>query len=85
MSSITTVIVALIGSPVLIWWLSRFDRRNSSQHENNMEILNEVKNDVKDIKADVWVVRNDLYDHVAHHAHKESNDGSQGRTATTEH
>jgi len=40
------IVVALIGGPVM-WFLSRFDKRNTAQHDNNMRILNTL-----DIKAE---------------------------------
>ena len=45
--------VALIGGPVM-WFLSRFDKRNTEQHGANMEILErvETKLDRMDGKVD---------------------------------
>ena len=40
------VVVALIGGPVM-WFLSRFDKRNTEQHDRNMKVL-----DTLDIKVD---------------------------------
>lgn len=40
------VVVALIGGPVM-WFLSRFDKRNTEQHDKNMKILDKL-----DIKVD---------------------------------
>jgi len=37
------IIVALIGGPVM-WFLHRFDKRNTAQHGQNMEVLNRVEN-----------------------------------------
>ena len=53
------ILVALIGGPVM-WLLARFDRRNSDQHANNMNVLNEIKDDVRE-------VRNDLKSHIDWH------------------
>ena len=53
------ILVALIGGPVM-WLLARFDRRNSDQHSNNMNVLNEIKEDVRE-------VRNDLKSHIDWH------------------
>ncbi len=39
------VIVALIGGP-LMWFLSRFDKRNTEQHGENMRILKRVETKV---------------------------------------
>lgn len=77
------LLVALLSSPVLIWFLTRFDRRNTQQHANNMETLKEIHNSVNQVGDDVKAVRNDLYDHIAYHAHKETTpDGTQRRTGT---
>ena len=56
------VIVALITSP-LMWLLNRFDKRNSEQHANNMSVLNEIKDDVREAKADIK-------DHIKWHLDK---------------
>ena len=47
------IAVALIGGPVM-WFLSRFDKRNTEQHGQNMEILErvEIKLDRMDGKVD---------------------------------
>jgi ABC-type enterochelin transport system substrate-binding protein len=47
------VVVALIGGPVM-WFLSRFDKRNTEQHGKNMEALSRIegKQDRLDSKVD---------------------------------
>jgi hypothetical protein len=76
MNNAVTLIVGLVGSPALLWFLSsRFDKRNTEQHNNNMAILQEVHKDVHKIGNDVKEVRKDLYQHIAFHAHKETTDG----------
>ena len=47
------IVVALIGGPVM-WFLSRFDKRNTEQHGQNMKILErvETKLDRMDVKVD---------------------------------
>ena len=47
------IVVALIGGPVK-WFLSRFDKRNTEQHGQNMKILGrvEAKLDRMDGKVD---------------------------------
>jgi peptidoglycan hydrolase CwlO-like protein len=47
------IAVALIGGPMM-WFLSRFDKRNTEQHGANMEILErvETKLDRMDGKVD---------------------------------
>lgn len=39
------VIVAVIGGP-LMWLLSRFDRRNTQQHNANMKVLTRIESKV---------------------------------------
>lgn len=46
------IVVALITSP-LMWLLNRLDKRNSAQHANNMDVLNEIKADVREAKDDI--------------------------------
>lgn len=50
---ISAIAVALIGGPVM-WYLRRFDRRNSSQHSHNSETLDKIdrKLDHHDAKLD---------------------------------
>lgn len=50
---ITAIAVAVIGGPVM-WFLHRFDRRNSKQHAQNGEVLDriETKLDRHDSKLD---------------------------------
>lgn len=56
------VIVALIGGPIM-WFLSRFDKRNTEQHGRSIELLTETrdlaKSAVKKIDG-----------HITWHAHK---------------
>lgn len=66
MEWLVPIIVAVIGGP-LMWGLHRFDRRNTTQHAQNLDVLNEIKSDVKDIRQDVKNVRGDLYDHIVSH------------------
>ena len=39
------VVVALIGGPVM-WFLTRFDQRNTEQHGENQRVLNRIENKV---------------------------------------
>lgn len=57
------IIVALIGGPVM-WFLHRFDKRNTAQHGQNMEVLNRVENkmDRVDGKVDRLDVKVDRLD-----------------------
>ena len=46
------IIVALIGSP-LVWVLNRLDKRNTEQHANSMQVLQEIKEDMREAKQDI--------------------------------
>jgi hypothetical protein len=46
------IIVALITSP-LMWLLNRLDKRNTAQHANSIQMLQEIQEDVKEAKADI--------------------------------
>jgi hypothetical protein len=39
------IIVAVIGGP-LMWFLARFDKRNTQQHGANMEVLHRIETKV---------------------------------------
>lgn len=39
------VVVALIGGPVM-WFLTRFDKRNTEQHGENQRVLNRIETKV---------------------------------------
>lgn len=47
------IVVALIGGPVM-WFLHRFDKRNTDQHGQNMQVLERIeqKQDRMDGKVD---------------------------------
>lgn len=40
------VVVALIGGPIM-WYLQRFDRRNTEQHGENQQVLTRIENKVE--------------------------------------
>jgi hypothetical protein len=40
------IVVALIGGP-LMWILTKFDRRNTQQHSNNMVVLERIETKVE--------------------------------------
>jgi len=46
------IIVALIGGPVM-WFLHRFDRRNTKQHGQNMAVLSRVEGKVDRVDGKV--------------------------------
>jgi len=46
-----------------MWFLSRFDKRNTKQHGESVKILTEVRDDMK-------IVRRRLDKHIDWHAHQ---------------
>ena len=90
MNNLTAIIIAIIGAGGPgIWLLDRFDKRNTAQHASNMELLQTIHSNVDklgegvdELQTDVKDLRNDLYDHLSFHAHKETKDGITGRTGT---
>lgn len=42
MSWVVPVVVALIGGP-LMWFLKRFDHRNTEQHNQNLNVLERIE------------------------------------------
>lgn len=46
------IVVALIGGPVM-WFLNRFDKRNTEQHGKSMEILGRVEGKIDRVDGKV--------------------------------
>jgi uncharacterized protein YicC (UPF0701 family) len=42
---IAPIVVALVGGP-LMWLLHRFDKRNTEQHGQNLQVLNRIESKV---------------------------------------
>lgn len=57
------LVVAVIGGPVM-WFLARFDKRNTEQHGANMKVLERIE-----IKVDKLDDR--LDGHIDWHSHKD--------------
>ena len=57
------VLVALIGGPVM-WFLSRFDQRNTEQHAENQQVLTRIENKVDRLDGR-------LDSHIDWHTHNE--------------
>lgn len=55
------VVVALIGGPVM-WFLARFDKRNTEQHGENQKVLTRIEKKVDHIDGR-------LDRHIDWHAH----------------
>lgn len=65
-AGLAAVVVALIGGPVM-WFLSRFDRRNTEQHAQNQAVLQEISKKVDGVQDDVSDVKSSLVDHLSWH------------------
>lgn len=51
----SAIIVALITGPIM-WVLHRLDKRNTEQHGQAVDLIKQVKADVKDVRdAQVWM------------------------------
>jgi len=73
MNSLTAIIVAIIGGGgPLMFLMSRFDRRNTEQHNVNMEILKDIRSDVRDVQKDVKSVDQRLSRHIDWHSHEKT-------------
>lgn len=55
------ILVACIGGPVM-WFLARFDRRNTEQHGENQKVLNRIEGKIERLD-------NRVTDHIEWHAH----------------
>jgi uncharacterized membrane-anchored protein YhcB (DUF1043 family) len=55
------ILVALIGGPVM-WFLARFDRRNTEQHGENQKVLTRIEGKIERLDQRVD-------DHITWHAH----------------
>ena len=52
MNNVTLILVALLGGGgPLMWFLTRFDKRNTDQHAANMTLLKEIKTDIETIDS----------------------------------
>jgi hypothetical protein len=79
-SAVAIAVAVISGSGIPLWFLNRFDKRNTEQHSANMDILTEARNDlrevkheIRDVKEDVRDVKQNLNDHIK--SHKENQDG----------
>ena len=48
MEILVPVIVAIIGGPIM-WLLHRLDKRNTEQHQSNLDKLDSISNKVDDV------------------------------------
>lgn len=51
----SAIIVALITGPIM-WFLHRLEKRNTEQHGQAVNLIKEVKKDVREVRdAQVWM------------------------------
>ena len=82
-SGVVSIICAIIaGSGLPIWFLNRFDKRNTDQHNSNLQLLNEIKQDINIVKDDARQVRFQLGRHLEWHLTGEQNNGTKGTNTT---
>lgn len=60
------ILVALIGGP-LMWFLHRFDRRNTEQHGQNMTVLKRIESQVDKVDTKVDRLDDRLDRHIESH------------------
>ena len=69
MSKLIPLFIALFGAGgPLVYFLERFDRRNTAQHSNNMDLLKDIQSDVHDVKKDVKTIDSRLDSHIDWHS-----------------
>lgn len=77
---IVAITVAVVGtSGIPVYFLKRFDRRNTYQHAENQDLLKAMQSDLQDVKADTSEVKSSLIHHLQHHL--EVDNGFEGRVA----
>lgn len=62
------IVVALIGGP-LMWFLHRFDRRNSEQHNHNFEVLERIEDKIDKVDER-------LHEHISWHLGRSKKKGA---------
>jgi hypothetical protein len=75
---VAIVCAVLAGSGLPIWFLERFDKRNTQQHKDNLSVLNLIKNDIEAVKEDTKQVRFQLGRHIEWHVTKEEPSDIEG-------
>lgn len=48
--AITAIVVALIGGPLMVF-MRRFDARNTDQHAANSEVLQAIREDIREVRV----------------------------------
>lgn len=75
---VAIVCAVLAGSGLPIWFLERFDKRNTKQHNDNLSVLNSIKNDMESVKEDTKQVRFQLGRHIEWHVTKDEPSDIEG-------
>lgn len=65
------VIVAIIGGP-LMWFLARFERRNTEQHAQNTDLLTRIDGKVDRLDGKVDRLDRQIDGHLSWHEKKET-------------
>ena len=68
------IVAAIIAGPVM-WFLHRFDKRNTYQHDRNMEALRDVRQSVDKVGDRVDDVADRLTDHIEYHLEQDNRRG----------
>lgn len=72
---IVPIVVAIITGPLVVL-LTKFDRRNTEQHDRNMDELRRLGKSVDKVGEKVDRLDSRIDDHVAWHAHEERRDSA---------
>lgn len=64
------IFVAVIGGP-LMWFLTRFDSRNTEQHEQNQQLLTRIDKKVDRLDSKVDRLDRQIDSHLTWHEKKE--------------
>lgn len=81
-ANVVAILVAVIaGSGIPLWFLERFDKRNTDQHNANLSVLQDIKKDIKDVKEDTRQVRFQLGRHLEWHVSGDEDNDIKGTTA----
>jgi hypothetical protein len=66
MEALALVAVAVIGGPMM-WFLSRFDRRNTEQHAQNQDLLTRIDGKVDRLDSKVDRLDRQIDSHIRNH------------------
>jgi len=69
MEAIAIIATALIGGPIM-WLLTRLDRKNTEQHQENNDLLNKIDRKVDRLDEKVDRVDRQIDRHLSDHERK---------------